>query len=136
MFGVGAPLRDLTDTRTGTFSPVWDMDVGLAVELALAGSEQRSVWLHPSPQGGWKCTSDDSEPNRYARWWEVRFKGVSEQLRALYPTIGPRKYPRGLQHKIGHEEARALLLGGVTSGGLQLSARPDQKGVVSSSGAS
>ena len=90
--------------------------LALAPDPALVGSEQRMVWLHPSANGDLKCMSDDSAPNRFARWYEVRSKGLSEQLRALYPTLGPRKYPRGPRQQIGDQEARARLLGGACGG--------------------
>ena len=110
------PFPHTIDPRPGMAGPVWDFTLVLAADPALVGSEQRTVWLHPSANGDLKCMSDDSAPNRFARWYEVRSKGMSEQLRALYPTLGSRKYPRGPGQQIGDQEARARLLGGVCGG--------------------
>ena len=118
--------------RPGMPGPIWDSYVALA--HALAGSDHRVVWLHPSSQVDLKCMSDDSAGGRYARWYAFRATGMSQQLRVVYPTLGPRKYPRGPQPQTGYDEARARLLGGRSTGGLSLWVRPSASAGASASG--
>ena len=117
------PLQGIRDPCLGMLGAVWDFYVVLEQELALAGVEQRVVWLHPSAHGDLKCMSDDSAVDRFNRWNAVQRTGMPQQLRVLYPTLGPRKYPRGPQPQIGYDEARERLLGGGGTGGLSLWAR-------------
>ena len=60
-------LQGSVDPRPGMLGPVWDFYVVVEQVLALAGAEQRVVWLHPSAHGDLKCMSDDSAGDRCAR---------------------------------------------------------------------
>ena len=62
----------------------------VVLEPALAAGEHRIVWAHPYSDGDLNQMSDESEVDRYAHWGAAKRAGMSEQFRALYPTLGSR----------------------------------------------
>ena len=123
------PLQGRQDPCSGMPCPIWEFYLVLEQVPALVGAEQRVVWLHPSAHGDVKAMSDDSAVDQFNRWNAVRHTGMSQQLRVMYPTLGPRKYPRGPQPQIGYDEARERFLGG-----LSLWVRPSPSSGACSSG--
>ena len=65
--------------------------------------DEHVVVLHPTAKGDLKRATDHLEADRLAAWWLVRNKGISLQLRALYPELGPRMFPRPPQQRHGAE---------------------------------
>ena len=113
------PIMGTEDPCEGMKGPVWDLWFRPACP-ALAGAsaaQERVVYVHPSASGSIKRSTEALEADRWAAWQGVRYHGMSAQLRALYPDIGPKKYPRGRQVQIGGEEAGEALFGGKGSGG-------------------
>ena len=133
--GVG-PQNGLPDPLPGMGGPLWDFWV--RVSLALAGGQDRIVYLHPGSDGGLRMC-DASAEERIASCRRAG-RGISAQLHALYPKMRPRLHPQPPQAQQGFEEARAALLGGLGKGagasGLSLWRRGPSTGAASSSLAS
>ncbi len=79
--------------------------MGLLPALAgVASAKERVVHRRPPAKGDLERATDAVEADRWAAWQNVRYQGMSAQLRALYQEIGPRKYPRGAQQQPGLED--------------------------------
>ena len=137
MLGIGVgPQNGLPDPFPGMGGPLWDFWV--RASPALAGGQDRIVYLHPGSDGGLRMC-DASAEERIASCRRAG-RGISAQLHALYPKMRPRLHPQPPQAQQGFEEARAALLGGVGKGagasGLSLWRRGPSTGAASSSLAS
>ena len=99
--GVG-PQNGLPDPLLGMGGPLWDFWV--RVSPALAGGQDRIVYLHPGSDGGLRMC-DASAEERIASCRRAG-RGISAQLHALYPKMRPRLHPQPPQAQQGFEEAR------------------------------
>ncbi len=96
-FGV-CPIPGTTDPLPGMLGPVWDLWARL--------DDGSVTYFHPSQKGSLLRVTDGSPEERAAAQHCVRHKGISEQVRALYPRLAPR----------GHREGPRVVFPGVLDG--------------------
>jgi hypothetical protein len=109
--------------------PLWDFF--MKVSSAVTVEPDRMVYLHPDSKGTMTRVTTLSDEERAAAQRAVGRRGMSDQLRALYPSIPAPQQRHPAQKQLGSDSVRGNLLGGAVSlGSAALAAGSSSSSVV------